>query len=63
MIDKEAIAKHIRGILIALGDNPDREGLKDTPVRVANMYEEMFEGIQYTNEEIAELFGNYKQIR
>ena len=45
MIDKEAIAKHIRGILIALGDNPDREGLKDTPTRVANMYEEIFEGI------------------
>ena len=27
-IDKEAVKKHIRGILEALGDNPDREGLK-----------------------------------
>lgn len=37
MIDKEAIEKHIRGILIALGDNPDREGLIETPKRVANI--------------------------
>ena len=44
-IDKEAIKEHIRGILVALGDNPDREGLKETPDRVAKMYEEVFEGI------------------
>ena len=37
MIDKEAIKFHIEGILKALGDNPEREGLKDTPQRVANM--------------------------
>ena len=29
-IDKDAIEKHIRGILVALGDDPDREGLKWT---------------------------------
>ena len=56
-IDKDAIREHIRGILIALGDNPDREGLKETPDRVARMYEEVFEGIGYTNHEIAEMFG------
>ena len=39
-IDKEAIKEHIRGILIALGDDPDREGLRETPDRVARMYEE-----------------------
>ena len=33
-IDKEAIKEHIRGILVALGDDPDREGLKETPDRV-----------------------------
>ena len=38
MIDKKAIEEHIRGILIALGDDPDREGLKETPARVAAMY-------------------------
>ena len=41
-IDTKAIEEHIRGILIALGDNPDREGLKETPERVAKMYEEVF---------------------
>ena len=56
-IDKEAIKKHIRGILIALGDNPDREGLKDTPDRIARMYEEVFEGMNYSNDEIAEMFS------
>lgn len=55
-IDTEAIKYHIRGILEALGDNPDREGLKETPDRVARMYEEVFEGMNYTNEEIAEMF-------
>lgn len=55
-IDTEAIKKHIRGILIALGDDPDREGLKDTPERVAKMYQEVFEGMNYTNQEIAEMF-------
>jgi len=55
-IDKNKIEEHIRGILIALGENPDREGLKNTPKRVANMYEEIFEGINYTNDEIASMF-------
>lgn len=56
-IDTEAIKEHVRGILIALGDDPDREGLKDTPLRVAKMYEEVFEGMNYTNDEIAEMFN------
>ena len=56
-IDKEAIKEHVRGILIALGDDPGREGLKETPDRVARMYEEVFEGMNYTNDEIAEMFG------
>ena len=56
-IDKAAIEEHIYGILIALGEDPNREGLKETPKRVANMYEEVFAGIAYTNQEIAEMFG------
>lgn len=55
-IDKEAIKYHIRGILEALGDDPEREGLLETPDRVARMYEEVFEGMNYTNEEIATMF-------
>ncbi|KOA18670.1 GTP cyclohydrolase 1 [Clostridium homopropionicum DSM 5847] len=56
-IDIKSIEEHIRGILIALGDDPDREGLKDTPNRVAKMYEEVFKGMCYTNDEIAEMFN------
>lgn len=55
-IDTEVIKEHIRGILVALGDNPEREGLKETPERVARMYEEVFEGMNYTNHEIAKMF-------
>lgn len=56
-IDKDAIREHVRGILAALGDDPDREGLKETPDRVARMYEEVFEGMNYTNHEIAMMFN------
>lgn len=56
-IDKAAIREHIRGILSALGDDPDREGLRETPERVARMYEEVFEGMNYTNHEIAQMFN------
>lgn len=56
-VDKKKIEEHIRGILLAIGENPDREGLKETPARVARMYEEIFEGICYTNDEIAAMFS------
>lgn len=55
-IDTQAIKEHVRAILIALGDDPNREGLKNTPERVARMYEEVFEGMNYTNHEIAQMF-------
>lgn len=57
MIDEKAIEKYIRGILVALGDDPEREGLIDTPKRVAKMYAEIFAGMQYANHDIAEMFG------
>lgn len=41
-MDKARIEKAVREILLAIGDNPNREGLKDTPKRVARMYEEVF---------------------
>ena len=61
-IDQNAIKEHIRGILVALGDDPDREGLKDTPERVARMYAEVFEGMNYTNDEIADMFLKSFQV-
>ncbi len=56
-IDKERVQGLIRDLLIELGEDPDRPGLVETPTRVANMYEEVFAGIRYTNAEIAEKFG------
>lgn len=56
-IDVKAIEEHIKGVLIALGDDPNREGLKDTPKRVASMYEEVFKGMNFSNHEIAKMFN------
>ncbi len=56
MIDTQAIKEHIKGIIKALGDDPEREGLKETPDRVAAMYAEVFEGMNYSNHEIAQMF-------
>ena len=44
-VDYGKIEKAVTMILEAVGENPDREGLLDTPKRVAKMYAEMFEGI------------------
>ncbi|SHH10261.1 GTP cyclohydrolase I [Thermosyntropha lipolytica DSM 11003] len=44
-IDKPKIEQAFRMILEAIGEDPDREGLRDTPKRVARMYEEIFSGL------------------
>ncbi|MGH8973726.1 MAG: GTP cyclohydrolase I FolE [Acidimicrobiia bacterium] len=44
-VDKERIEKAVREILEAIGENPDRDGLRRTPERVAAMYEEVFAGL------------------
>ena len=56
-IDVERIEAAVREILLALGDDPERAGLVDTPKRVAKMYEQVFAGMTYTNAELVELFG------
>ncbi|GKX28835.1 GTP cyclohydrolase 1 [Vallitalea longa] len=55
-VDKQAIEKHVFGILQAIGENPNRQGLKDTPKRVARMFEEVFDGIKYSNDDIAKMY-------
>jgi len=45
-MDKKKIAEAIKDILEAIGENPQRKDLKDTPQRVAQMYEEIFSGIK-----------------
>ncbi|MCP4589117.1 MAG: GTP cyclohydrolase I FolE [bacterium] len=44
-MDTERIAQAVREILVAVGEDPDREGLRDTPGRVARMYQELFAGM------------------
>lgn len=56
-IDKNKIEELTREFLVALGDDPDREGLKKTPSRVARMCDELFEGMTHSNHEIAEMFN------
>ena len=44
-VDHARIERAVREILLAVGENPDREGLLETPARVARMYAEMFSGL------------------
>ena len=44
-IDRDRIAAAVTEILEAIGEDPEREGLKETPRRLANMYAELFEGL------------------
>jgi GTP cyclohydrolase I len=44
-VDQERIRRAVREILIAIGEDPDREGLRQTPDRVARMYAEVFQGL------------------
>lgn len=55
--DRNKIMQAVRMLIEAIGDNPEREGLKGTPDRVARMYEEIFEGMRFSNEQIAEMFN------
>ncbi len=45
-VDLPRIERAVREILAAVGENPDREGLLDTPARVARMYAELFSGLR-----------------
>ncbi len=44
-VDLDRIAAAVREILIATGEDPEREGLRATPMRVARMYQELFDGL------------------
>ena len=55
-VDKERIEAAVREILIAVGEDPDRAGLVETPARVARMYEEIFSGISDDPERHLKLF-------
>ncbi|MEN8907775.1 MAG: GTP cyclohydrolase I FolE [Clostridiales bacterium] len=56
MIDKKRIENAIREILYAIGEDPEREGLQETPKRVANMYDEIFEGLNKNPKDVVKIF-------
>jgi len=60
MFDKQKIQKLTHEFLVAIGENPEREGLKDTPERVANMCEEMFSGLSLAKDDLVTTFSEPK---
>jgi GTP cyclohydrolase I len=55
-MDKERIEKAVKEILYAIGEDPEREGLVDTPKRLAKMYEEIFSGLHEDPEKQLEIY-------
>ena len=51
-IDLERAERAVREILLAIGEDPDRDGLKDTPARVARAYREIFAGMSQRPEDV-----------
>ncbi len=50
--DHERARAAVRELLIAIGEDPDREGLRDTPARVARAYQELFAGMRLSPDEV-----------
>jgi len=61
MIDKTKIETAVRMIIEALGEDPDRPGLRDTPRRIADMYEEIFSGYD-DNEDMVYFEGSSDMV-
>ena len=55
-LDMLKVEDAVKNLLIALGEDVNREGLKETPRRVAKFWAEVLEGEDYSNEQIAEMF-------
>ena len=67
-IDKNRIVAAVREILLAIGEDPDREGLRETPQRVARMYQEFFGGLHedpaaYTKKFFSETYSEVVLVR
>ena len=56
-MDLERIEKAVREILLAVGEDPEREGLQETPSRVARMYAEIFSGLQSDPKQYLKIFN------
>lgn len=60
-MNKARIRELIRELIIEIGEDPEREGLKDTPERVANLYEEIFSGYNMDSE-LDVTFNEYNEV-
>lgn len=56
-IDTDKIEGLVYELLEVLGEDPNRDGLVETPKRVARMMRDMFSGIKYTNKDVAKMYG------
>jgi GTP cyclohydrolase IA len=56
--NRQLIATHVREILRLIGEDPDREGLLETPKRVSRMYQEIFSGLRNGTEPKVTIFKN-----
>ncbi len=52
LIDRERVERAVRELLLAIGEDPDRNGLKETPARVARSYVEIFAGMRQKPEDV-----------
>lgn len=57
MFNREEVEVAVKNLLLAMGQDVEREGLQETPRRVAGYWEELLAGEEYTNQEIAEMFS------
>ena len=58
----EAVKEAAKQLLVAMGQDVEREGLKETPRRIAGYWQELLEGEEYTNKEIAEKYSKNFEV-
>ena len=61
-MNKEKIEQAVQIFLEAIGEDIDREGLRETPRRVAGYWTELLDGMNYTNQQIAEKYGKRFEV-
>lgn len=63
MFDEQKMFEAVKLMLEAMGEDPNREGLVETPRRVTGYWKELLEGQQYTNKQIAEMYGKQFTVK
>lgn len=62
MFDRDKCEEAVKLLLESFGEDIDRQGLKETPRRVAGYWQELLQGNQYTNQEIANMFNKEFEV-